>query len=253
MAEMCRLDLPVPPGLTITCQACMAYSNAGDEWDDATLEQIEIATRDREQRMGKRLGDDAVPLLVSVRAGAPFSMPGMMDTVLNLGLNDKSVRGLIEQTGDARFAWDSYRRFIQMFSDVVLGVDAELFENALVQRKLISGAASDAELSADDLPSSTSASTTSRYAASSSRRATPASHGTPTAGSSRCSPTWCWALTPSSPPMTSSPSSRSSRRSSPARSPRSTTRSSRWAAQSGSPRTRAFSSVLPSRRSSAAG
>lgn len=153
LAEMCRLGLPVPPGFTITCQACMAYSNAGDEWDDETLEQIEIATRDLEQRMGKRLGDAADPLLVSVRSGAPFSMPGMMDTVLNLGLNDKSVRGLIEQTGDARFAWDSYRRFIQMFSDVVLGVDAELFENALVQRKLIAGAASDAELSADDLES----------------------------------------------------------------------------------------------------
>lgn len=151
LAEMCRLGLPVPPGFTITCQTCIAYTDAGDTWSPATLDEIEIATRDLEQRMGKRLGDASDPLLVSVRSGAPFSMPGMMDTVLNLGLNDASVQGLIEQTGNDRFAWDSYRRFIQMFSDVVLGVDADLFENALTERKLIAGAATDADLSADDL------------------------------------------------------------------------------------------------------
>ena len=151
LAEMCRLGLPVPPGFTITCQTCIAYTEAGDAWSQSTLDEIEIAVRDLEQRMGKRLGDARDPLLVSVRSGAPFSMPGMMDTVLNLGLNDQSVQGLIAQTGNERFAWDSYRRFIQMFSDVVLGIDADLFENALVQRKLIAGVTSDSDLSADVL------------------------------------------------------------------------------------------------------
>ena len=151
LAEMCRIGLPVPGGYTITCQTCMEYADAGNVWPAGALDEIEAATRDLEERMGKRLGDARDPLLVSVRSGAPFSMPGMMDTVLNLGLNDASAQGLIAQTGDPHFVWDSYRRFIQMFSDVVMGVDAELFENALTEKRLIAGVRTDAELSADDL------------------------------------------------------------------------------------------------------
>ncbi len=151
LAEMSRLGLPVPPGYTITCQTCCAYTAAGDAWPAGVLDQIESATCDLEERLGRRLGDATDPLLVSVRSGAPFSMPGMMDTVLNLGLNDASVQGLIAQTGDARFAWDSYRRFIQMFSNVVMGVDADLFENALTSKRLIAGVRTDAELPASAL------------------------------------------------------------------------------------------------------
>lgn len=151
LAEMCRIGLPVPPGFTITCQTCVEFDESGNSWPLGALDEIEAATVDLEARMGKRLGDAHDPLLVSVRSGAPFSMPGMMDTVLNLGLNDDSVLGLIDQTGNAHFAWDSYRRFIQMFSNVVLGIDADLFENALAQRRLIAGVRTDAELSDDDL------------------------------------------------------------------------------------------------------
>ena len=139
LAEMCRLGLPVPGGFTITCQTCVEYSGAGDVWPAGALDEIEAATRDLERRMGRRLGDADDPLLVSVRSGAPFSMPGMMDTVLNLGLTDEAARGLIKQTGDPHFVWDSYRRFIQMFSDVVMGVDADLFENALTEKRLVAG------------------------------------------------------------------------------------------------------------------
>lgn len=106
----------------------MGYANNGNEWRQGVLDQIDAATRDLEEYMGKRLGDPDDPLLVSVRSGAPFSVPGMMDTVLNLGLNDESVQGLIRQTENPRFAWDSYRRLIQMFSNVVLGVDADLLK-----------------------------------------------------------------------------------------------------------------------------
>ena len=151
LAEMCRLGLPVPGGFTITCQTCVAYSGAGDVWPQGALDEIDEATRDLERRMGRKLGDPDDPLLVSVRSGAPFSMPGMMDTVLNLGLNDEAARGLIKQTQDEHFVWDSYRRFIQMFSDVVMGVDAELFENALTEKRLVAGVKSDAELSSGDL------------------------------------------------------------------------------------------------------
>ena len=151
LAEMSRIGLPVPRGFTITCQTCVEYSGAGNIWPEGALDEIDRATRDLEQRCGKRLGDSRDPLLVSVRSGAPFSMPGMMDTVLNLGLNDESVQGLIAQTGNPRFAWDSYRRFIQMFSNVVLGVDADLFENALNDLKLVCGVRNDTDLSAEDL------------------------------------------------------------------------------------------------------
>ncbi len=152
LAEMARIGLPVPPGFSITCQTCVAYSSAGNTWtDQAVLDEIDAAREDLEQRMGKKLGDPKDPLLVSVRSGAPFSMPGMMDTVLNLGLNDVSVNGLIAQTENPRFGWDSYRRFIQMFSNVVMGVDADLFENAITSRKLAKGVKSDTDLTADDL------------------------------------------------------------------------------------------------------
>lgn len=151
LAEMCRIGLPVPGGYTITCQTCIEYSRAGNVWPEGALDEIAEATRDLEERMGKRLGDATDPLLVSVRSGAPFSMPGMMDTVLNLGLTDASAAGLIAQTGDEHFVWDSYRRFIQMFSDVVMGIESDLFENALTEKRLIAGVKSDAELSAQDL------------------------------------------------------------------------------------------------------
>lgn len=151
LAEMSRIGLPVPGGFTITCQTCVEYSGAGNVWPEGALDEIVAAEADLEARCGKKLGDDNDPLLVSVRSGAPFSMPGMMDTVLNPGLNDDSVQGLIAQTQNPRFAWDSYRRFIQMFSNVVMGVDADLFENALTQARLVAGVRVDSELSAEDL------------------------------------------------------------------------------------------------------
>ena len=151
LAEMSKIGLPVPPGFTITCQTCVEYSGANNVWPEGVVDEIEAARKDLEERMGKKLGDDKDPLLVSVRSGAPFSMPGMMDTVLNLGLNDNSINGLIEQTGNERFAWDSYRRFIQMFSSVVMGVEGDLFENAITTRKLTKGVKNDTDLTADDL------------------------------------------------------------------------------------------------------
>ena len=151
LAEMSKIGLPVPYGFTITCQTCVEYSAAGNVWPEGCLDEIDEALADLEERMGKRLGDANDPLLVSVRSGAPFSMPGMMDTVLNLGLNDESVQGLIAQTENPRFAWDSYRRFIQMFSNVVMGIDADLFENAITSKKLVAGVRFDSELSPEDL------------------------------------------------------------------------------------------------------
>ncbi len=151
LAEMANIGLPVPPGFTITCQTCMEYANADNTWPAGALDTIAEYRADLEERMGKRLGDAEDPLLVSVRSGAPFSMPGMMDTVLNLGLNDESINGLIKQTENPRFAWDSYRRFIQMFSNVVMGLDGDLFENAITAMKNERGVASDTDLSADDL------------------------------------------------------------------------------------------------------
>ena len=151
LAEMANIGLPVPPGFTITCQTCMEYANAGDTWPEGALDTIHEYRLDLEERMGKRIGDDEDPLLVSVRSGAPMSMPGMMDTVLNLGLNDQSINGLIKQTDNPRFAWDSYRRFIQMFSNVVMGLDGDLFENAITAMKDARGVASDTDLTAEDL------------------------------------------------------------------------------------------------------
>jgi pyruvate,orthophosphate dikinase len=151
LAEMTRLGLPVPPGFTITTEACNAYRGAGDRLPDGLMDEVEAALGVLETKMAKLLGDPSDPLLVSVRSGAAFSMPGMMDTVLNLGLNDTSVGGLATQTGNERFAYDSYRRFVQMFGKIVLGVDGELFEEALDDLRHERGVATDPELSADDL------------------------------------------------------------------------------------------------------
>ncbi len=151
LAEMANIGLPVPPGFTISCQTCMEYANGNNTWPEGALDTIEEYRRDLEMRMGKKIGDAKDPLLVSVRSGAPMSMPGMMDTVLNLGLNDESIKGLIEQTQNPRFAWDSYRRFIQMFSNVVMGLDGDLFENAITSLKLQRGVTSDTDLTAEDL------------------------------------------------------------------------------------------------------
>ena len=147
LAEMTSvLGLPVPPGFTITTDACRAYMVGG--WPEELDGEVAKQVRKLEKAMGKRLGDPADPLLVSVRSGAKFSMPGMMDTVLNLGLNDASVKGLAEQTSDERFAYDSYRRFISMYGRIVLGLEADLFEGPFEEAKHGAGAGSDAEVPA---------------------------------------------------------------------------------------------------------
>ncbi len=152
LAEMANMGLPVPPGFTISCQACMEYYNSTPPaFPPGLAEDIAEYVAELEGKMGKRLGDPADPLLVSVRSGSAFSMPGMMDTILNLGLNDVSVQGVIQQTGNERFAWDSYRRFIQMFSKVVLDVEGEKFENAINKMKLTRGVKNDTDLDAADM------------------------------------------------------------------------------------------------------
>jgi pyruvate,orthophosphate dikinase len=151
LAEMTNLGLPVPPGFTITTEACKVYMAGHDTMPEGLMDEVAAALAALEAKMGKRLGDVDDPLLVSVRSGAPFSMPGMMDTVLNLGLNDTSVQGLAKQTHNERFAFDSYRRFVQMFGKIVLDVPGDAFEHALEQLREERGVATDPELSADDL------------------------------------------------------------------------------------------------------
>ena len=151
LAEMTKIGLAVPSGFTITTEACNAYSNSGNKLPDGVLKEATSELRALEKSMGKKLGDSSDPLLVSVRSGAPFSMPGMMDTVLNLGLNDVSVAGLAKQTGNERFALDSYRRFIQMFAKIVLDVDGDLFEHAIEQLRTAKSVATDPELDSDAL------------------------------------------------------------------------------------------------------
>ncbi|GAA2388718.1 pyruvate, phosphate dikinase [Streptomyces glaucosporus] len=150
LAEMTNLGLPVPPGFTITTEACKVYLESGAE-PPALRDEVSAHLDALERKMGKKLGQADDPLLVSVRSGAKFSMPGMMDTVLNIGLSDASVAGLAAQAGDERFAWDSYRRLIQMFGKTVLGVDGDLFEEALEEAKRARGAATDVDLDAGDL------------------------------------------------------------------------------------------------------
>ncbi len=150
LAEMSALGLPVPPGFTVTTAACNHYFDAGKAYPEGLREAIIAALTIVEGQVGKRFGDPANPLLVSVRSGARASMPGMMDTVLNLGLNDATVEGLAKLAGDRRFAFDSYRRFIQMYSNVVLGLDHHLFEEILDDRKDALNVTVDTALSADD-------------------------------------------------------------------------------------------------------
>jgi pyruvate, orthophosphate dikinase len=150
LAEMTRLGLPVPPGFTITTEACRHYLEQGRQPDQLRV-QVTMALRHLEDEVGRRLGDSNDPLLVSVRSGAKYSMPGMMETVLNVGLNDHSVIGLVEASGDERFAWDSYRRLIQMFGKTVLGIDGDAFASALDAAKADKGVETDVELDAEDL------------------------------------------------------------------------------------------------------
>lgn len=150
LAEMASIGLPVPPGFTITTEVCTAYYDNGQKYPDDLAAQVRAALARVEEAVGNRFGDHHRPLLVSVRSGARVSMPGMMDTVLNLGLNDQTVEGLVGASGDARFAWDSYRRFIQMYGSVVLGVDHHRFEEIIEHVKLDTGKNEDTELTASE-------------------------------------------------------------------------------------------------------
>src|SRR5690242_21144603 len=150
LAEMSSLGLPVPPGFTVTTEVC-TYYYANKESYPAELEgEVDTALTAVEKTVGAGFGDANNPLLVSVRSGARASMPGMMDTVLNLGLNDRTVLGLAKSSGDERFAWDSYRRFIQMYSNVVLDVGHHYFEDVLERKKEDLGVHMDTDLKADD-------------------------------------------------------------------------------------------------------
>ena len=151
LAEMTNLGIPVPPGFTITTEACVEYFNKGGQFPERLWEQAIEALAAVEKAMGARFGDAQNPLLVSVRSGARVSMPGMMDTVLNIGLTDETVQGLIRKTNNPRFAYDSYRRFVAMFSNVVLGVPHEEFEGILSKKKAELGVELDTDLGADDL------------------------------------------------------------------------------------------------------
>ncbi len=150
LAEMSSLGLPVPPGFTISTALCTAYYDNNENYPTELAGQVDAALAFIEDTVGANFGDTENPLLVSVRSGARVSMPGMMDTVLNLGLNDVTVEGLARKSGDARFAWDSYRRFIQMYGDVVLGVDHDNFEEIIDTQKMMGGFALDTDLGAED-------------------------------------------------------------------------------------------------------
>ncbi len=151
VAEMTNAGLPVPPGFIIATEACNAYYEAGKQYPQGMWEQTLAALKIVEQQTSKHFGQKDNPLLVSVRSGGKFSMPGMMDTVLNLGINDETVQGLVALTGDERFAYDAYRRFIQMFSKIVLDTDPRDFEHILDQYKERAGVQTDAEIPAADL------------------------------------------------------------------------------------------------------
>jgi pyruvate, orthophosphate dikinase len=151
LAEMTNMGLPVPLGFTVTTEACNAYRSAGRQFPGGMLDEVAAHLERLEEGMGRRLGDPGDPLLVSVRSGAAFSMPGMMDTVLNLGLNDQSVEGLTKQTGSERFAWDSYRRLLQMYGKTVMGVEGDRFEEAIEHAKEAKGVRNDVELDEGDL------------------------------------------------------------------------------------------------------
>jgi len=151
LSEMTNIGLPVPPGFTISTEVCNLYYDLGERWPEGLESQIDENLEKLEKNMEMSFGDKDNPLLVSVRSGAKFSMPGMMDTVLNLGLNDTSVKGLIAKTGNDRFGWDAYRRFVQMFGDVVMEVEHDRFEEALQAKKDSRGVKFDTELTGQDL------------------------------------------------------------------------------------------------------
>src|SRR3954462_9600396 len=153
VAEMTRVLGPerVPAGFTITTEACVAYMKAGQEEPEGMSDRVPDALGRLEEQAGKKLGDDDDPLLVSIRSGARESMPGMLDTVLNLGLNDTSVEGLAKATDNERFAWDAYRRFVQMFGNVVRGIDEDRFEDLIDKAKNDRGVKEDTELDAEAL------------------------------------------------------------------------------------------------------
>ena len=150
LADMTRAGIPVPPGFTITTEACRFFDAHKGALPEGFEDGMRAALDRLEVRLGKKLGDPRDPLLVSVRSGAAVSMPGMMDTILNLGLNDRSVRGLAARTGDPRFAWDCYRRFLHMFGEVVLALPRAAFDEPLEALKRRRRAISDADLSAED-------------------------------------------------------------------------------------------------------
>src|SRR5574341_1527986 len=150
LAEMSRIGLPVPPGFTITTEACREYFRRDRQYPEGLLEEVRAKVRVIEERTGKRFGDPRNPLLLSVRSGAKFSMPGMMDTVLNLGMNDETIKGLIKLTNDERFVYDSYRRLVQMFGCVVMNIADEVFEDYLTEIKNARHVKSDINLTAED-------------------------------------------------------------------------------------------------------
>jgi pyruvate,orthophosphate dikinase len=157
LAEMARMGLPVPPGFTITTEVCTHYTGHGGKYPAALRDQVRRALRGVEQQLGRRFGDASNPLLVSVRSGARASMPGMMDTILNLGLNDATAAGLSRHSGNERFVYDSYRRFVQMYGDVVLGLkpesdkQADPFDELIHAKKRKRGIENDVDLTAADL------------------------------------------------------------------------------------------------------
>ncbi|HCU25900.1 MAG TPA: pyruvate, phosphate dikinase, partial [Deltaproteobacteria bacterium] len=150
LAEMCQLGIPVPPGFTITTEVCTAFYADEHRYPQGLQEEVDANLAKIEAIMGSRFGDAKNPLLLSVRSGARASMPGMMDTVLNLGLNDTTVQGVVARSGNERFAYDSYRRFVQMYSDVVLDVDREFFEHQIEERKEKKKVRLDTALTAQD-------------------------------------------------------------------------------------------------------
>ena len=151
LAEMTNAGMPVPQGFTISTEACTQYYNDGRQINEGIMADIYEYIGKMEEIVGKKFGDPANPLLVSVRSGARASMPGMMDTILNLGLNDEVVEGLAKKTGNPRFAYDSYRRFVQMFSDVVMEMNKSEFEKIIDEMKEAKGVTQDVELDADDM------------------------------------------------------------------------------------------------------
>src|SRR5947208_57603 len=151
LAEMSVIGIPVPPGFAITTEVCAAYYENGKKLPEAVRPQVEAAIKQVEDQLGAKLGDPSNPLLVSVRSGAALSMPGMMNTILNLGLSDASTEGLAKKTGNVRFAYDGYRRLIDMFGSVVMNVEHELFEHELQALKDQKGVQLDTELTGDDL------------------------------------------------------------------------------------------------------